>query len=662
MTGTPIRFRRLGFAARLACAMALATLMTFTSGAARAQSPDVGEAAALVRSFLAEHGRRFDAGQTPLLNDAAAARPYVVDGLAHDGLQGALQFDPVYNGQDADVSGIEVRPDPEMPLLQGAAQIQVKLVNFGRPMTFVYTLVQVPPSGRWQISDIYSEDDGWSLLDLVQDAGFSVRSSGPDVTFDASGGGTPADTAVGPGDPDADVGMEMGDLPGDGTVSGGSDLVFILDGSGSMWGQIDGVAKITTAKRALSGLLGDLAPGTNVGLMAYGHRREGDCGDTELIYPVTHMDPAQFSPAIEAITPRGKTPIAASLVAARRAFSGADRPANVLLISDGIETCGGDPCAAAAELAAHGIDTRVHVVGFDLTADEQAALQCIAEKGNGNYYAAANADEFLDAVNQAVRVAETERPEPAPEPVPAPAGPETVFEETFDGPDIDPAWQVLNPAENLATLDGNGALFVAAIGGDTTDRSPEALNRFVLDEPLPDGDFDLVLAFRTDAQSGNESVWLSLFEDAHNQVGASAWIYTKGCGAYLGLTLTRLSGPLDGKPETTGFDINLFDGPMVDNICNAGPRAYADAVLAALSDTGAELRLKRRGRDLTAALRMELPAAEGRAAEPFEIESEPVTILRIGGKPSFLMGQFGKAGAGESLFEVERFAIEKPVG
>lgn len=103
-------------------------------------------------------------------------------------------------------------------------------------------------------------------------------------------------------------GMEEGDLPGNGLSSEGSDLLFVLDGSGSMWGQVDGVAKITTAKQALTGLIGDLPAQTNVGLMAYGHRREGDCGDTEILYPVSNFDTERLKPVIDAITPRGKTP------------------------------------------------------------------------------------------------------------------------------------------------------------------------------------------------------------------------------------------------------------------------------------------------------------------------------------------------------------------
>lgn len=50
------------------------------------------------------------------------------------------------------------------------------------------------------------------------------------------------------------------------------------------------------------------------------------------------------------------------------------------MVSDGKETCDADPCAAAKELEANGIDFTVHVVGFDLTDEETAQLQCVADK------------------------------------------------------------------------------------------------------------------------------------------------------------------------------------------------------------------------------------------------------------------------------------------
>ncbi|MHA7775763.1 vWA domain-containing protein [Roseibium sp. M-1] len=628
-----------------------------------AQQADTGAAENLVRLFFAEHSRRFNDGSTPLLNDVPAAKEFLVDGLVQDELQGLLQFDPVYDAQDANISNLSIKPDPEVPILRGAAQIRVSFRNFGTPINHVYTLVTVE-DGSWQISDIYSETNDWSLADLLQSSGLNIRTDpGAEITLqgNAPGGGAQTQVAEGgqSGNETIVPGMEEGDLPGNGLSANGSDLLFILDGSGSMWGQVDGVAKIATAKQTLAGLIGDLPPETNVGLMAYGHRREGDCGDTEILYPVSNFDTELLKPVIEAITPRGKTPIAAALQQAATAMPVSDRPANVLLISDGLETCGGDPCAAAKALGDLGIDTRVHVVGFDLTQEENEALQCIAENGGGNYYAANDAESFTDAVKQAVADAGTREeptaPTPEPEGVPATS---VVFEENFDGPDLAGAWQTLNAADRLAQFTGNGTLFVSALEGETIYDNKNALNRLVLDEALPEVDFDLSLEFKLHVQSGRESVMLSLFEDPHNQIVAMAWIGTKGCGSYLNLSLVRVSGDPEGKPEESRFDVNLFDKKIVKRLCDKAGRAYGSQVLETLSTDGALLRLKRRGRAISAAIEMDLPASDKQDGGDYVYETDPITVLRLSGKPSVLGGQWSKAKPKESHFEFDRFAIE----
>ena len=61
--------------------------------------------------------------------------------------------------------------------------------------------------------------------------------------------------------------------------------IIVLDGSGSMWGQIDGRAKLEIAREALDSVLSALDPATEIGLMAYGHREKGACGDIELVVP-----------------------------------------------------------------------------------------------------------------------------------------------------------------------------------------------------------------------------------------------------------------------------------------------------------------------------------------------------------------------------------------
>ena len=66
-----------------------------------------------------------------------------------------------------------------------------------------------------------------------------------------------------------------------GAAAADENVMVVFDGSNSMWGQIDGVAKIEIARGVMENLLGDWVDDRQVGLMAYGHRQRGDCSDIE---------------------------------------------------------------------------------------------------------------------------------------------------------------------------------------------------------------------------------------------------------------------------------------------------------------------------------------------------------------------------------------------
>lgn len=437
----------------------------------------------------------------------------------------------------------------------------------------------------------------------------------------------------------------------------GENLLFILDASNSMWGQIDGVAKIQIAKEALGRLITDLPASTRPGLMAYGHRREGDCDDVETIYGFGEVSAAGIVERLEGITPRGKTPIARSLDASRELLSGANGPSSILLISDGVETCEGDPCAVAGELAALGAEVRVHVVGFDISEADRAALACIAEQGRGEYFTAQNASEFTQVLDQAVAVAQAE-PTQAEPVVTAPTVSAPVFEDTFNDAALATHWRVENPQPELLQQVGDGVLFIAGVRGEDAVHSADAQNRLWLEQPLPGGDWDLHLDLSLAVQTGRESVALGVGEDHRNYV--TAWLFSewKGCGRSLTLRVERSSASdPEAEPEVVRFQRNLFDGPFADDICTGG-RAYADALLAALESNGGRLSLSRRGRDLYASFQMQAPAFEAQPATELSFSTEVLTALRLPGQAFMLLGQWGNDNVeGESLYQVDHLRI-----
>jgi len=169
-----------------------------------------------------------------------------------------------------------------------------------------------------------------------------------------------------------------------------------------MWGQIEGENKITIAKSVLKGLVVGLPDGAEVGLIAYGHRQKGDCKDIETIVEIGPVDKAALNERIEALNPKGKTPITDSVLKAFESVRATEDAVTVILVSDGIETCGGDPCRAVREAKEAGINFIMHVVGFDVGDVDVSQLECAAQAGGGLYLSAKNASELTEALETAV--------------------------------------------------------------------------------------------------------------------------------------------------------------------------------------------------------------------------------------------------------------------
>ncbi len=179
-------------------------------------------------------------------------------------------------------------------------------------------------------------------------------------------------------------------------------LVLILDASGSMWGRVEGRPKIVIAKQVMTDLIQELPEGLNTGLVAYGHRRKGDCNDVEELVPIDPLDKKRMIEIIHAINPKGKTPITHSIQITAKRLKALEDETTIVLVSDGKETCEGNPCALVKELKQTGIKIVLHVIGFDVSDTEREQLKCIAEAGGGTYFSADTAKEFSIAAKTIV--------------------------------------------------------------------------------------------------------------------------------------------------------------------------------------------------------------------------------------------------------------------
>ncbi len=183
-----------------------------------------------------------------------------------------------------------------------------------------------------------------------------------------------------------------------------TNLVLIVDASGSMAAQITGGNKMEVAKKSAREFINSLDLKTNAGLIVYGHRgsskatdKNTSCAGVEVVQTVKPINVGQLESQINTLKATGWTPIGASLLKAQEIL--ADYPADkyrniVVLISDGKETCGSDPVQIAEKINLGGTKVITHVIGLDVGGGAEKQLKLLAEKGKGKYYAAHSANEL----------------------------------------------------------------------------------------------------------------------------------------------------------------------------------------------------------------------------------------------------------------------------
>jgi Mg-chelatase subunit ChlD len=179
---------------------------------------------------------------------------------------------------------------------------------------------------------------------------------------------------------------------------------IVLDASRSMWGRMEGRPKMDVAKEILDDALAWLPQDLSLSLRAYGHgysSAQRNCHDSELLVPLARGNRGSIRGAIRSLRPNGQTPLGYALqqvAADLRDFRG-ERA--VVLVTDGIESCGLDPAQAARELQSSG-PVPVHVIGFGLgsEADEDlASLQAIAQASGGRFLMAQSASQLREALS-----------------------------------------------------------------------------------------------------------------------------------------------------------------------------------------------------------------------------------------------------------------------
>lgn len=177
-------------------------------------------------------------------------------------------------------------------------------------------------------------------------------------------------------------------------------ILFLLDASGSMYANLNKEVRIDVAKRLLKKALDSLEglPNVEVALRVYGHQspiKLHDCKDTKLEVPFSKNNYQDMRDKLDAIKPKGTTLIAYSLEQAANDFPKDPGARNVIiLITDGIEECAGDPCAVSEALQRNGVVLKPFVIGLGGNESFLEAFNCI-----GKYYNATTEENFNSSLN-----------------------------------------------------------------------------------------------------------------------------------------------------------------------------------------------------------------------------------------------------------------------
>lgn len=220
------------------------------------------------------------------------------------------------------------------------------------------------------------------------------------------------------------------------------DLVMDYSGSMSYW--------IAAAKNSMAAIVSQLPLSTKVGFRVFGHdggnnpyspilnkvkcvskdkngkykvRTEtssylgstsGSCSATTQVVAVAPYKASTLINGMNSVRIGGSTPLTLALEqAVTHDFAGlaTNYPKKIILITDGGENCGGDPCAFARALIAQRKDITIDVVLVSATSTE---LKCLADSTNGKFYNTNDISSFTTVLTESMQNAPSSSPQLEP--------------------------------------------------------------------------------------------------------------------------------------------------------------------------------------------------------------------------------------------------------
>ena len=177
-------------------------------------------------------------------------------------------------------------------------------------------------------------------------------------------------------------------------------ILFVFDASQSMYGTWESDKKINIARKYLIQIIDSLEKIENIqlALRIYGHQSPvppQDCSDTKLEVPFKIGNAPEIRQKLRYLVPKGTTPIARSIELAANDFPTCTNCRNIIiLITDGIEACDGDPCQASLNLQKKGIVLKPFVIGIGSDPNFEKTFECV-----GHYYESPKEEKFSEVLS-----------------------------------------------------------------------------------------------------------------------------------------------------------------------------------------------------------------------------------------------------------------------
>ncbi|QHS24371.1 VWA domain-containing protein [Virgibacillus sp. MSP4-1] len=191
----------------------------------------------------------------------------------------------------------------------------------------------------------------------------------------------------------------------DGKITENGKAILLLDASSSMLLKVDGKVKMNIAKEAVQEFADVIGQKQDVSLIVYGHKgseadadKQKSCKGIEEIYPMGSYDKKKFKASLNKFESKGWTPLAGAIEKAAEMSKGLKGEITVYIVSDGVETCDGDPVAAAKSFSEDNDHRKVNIIGFNVDQDAEKQLKKVSEAGNGEYYSANHADDLKETI------------------------------------------------------------------------------------------------------------------------------------------------------------------------------------------------------------------------------------------------------------------------